>query len=160
MEELRDQAAEPESQTDYASVGAHVASVLEAATQAAANVRDEAHAEAARIRADAEQDRSKALEDAAETRRRAEVEAAGIVQGAEQAATRQQQEMVEREHALHESVERTERRLRELVGGLRDLADRLDDVVSADSLADWRGEQDEPRTESLDEALKESIQIE
>ena len=160
MEELRDKAAEPEPQTDYASVGAHVASVLEAATQAAASVRDEAHAEATRILADAEQDRSKILEDAAETRRRAEVEAARIVQDAEQAATRQQDQLVEREHALHESVERTELRLRELVGGLRDLADRLDQVVTADSLADWRGERNEAHTEALDEALKDSIPIE
>ena len=48
--------------------------------------------------------------------------------------------MTEREHALYESVDRTETRLRELVSGLRELADRLDGIVSADTLSDWRSD--------------------
>jgi cell division septum initiation protein DivIVA len=177
------------NESEYASLGSHVASVLEAANAAAARLREEAAADAARIRNDAQRaadtklthasaEASKIVEEAqrqqsdaeeaakrttesaeaAAVRRRedADAEAAKILELAGEVATRQHSEVVARKEALDESVDLAEQRLHHLISGLRDLADRLENVLSADTPEDWN----HPAGETLDEALKESVRNE
>jgi hypothetical protein len=70
---------------DYASLGSHVASVLEAATAAAARVRDEAQADAQQIRAVAEAEASSKIAEASSEASRIAHEAEGLRREAEQA---------------------------------------------------------------------------
>ena len=166
------------NESEYASLGSHVASVLEAANAASARLHEEATADAERIRneaqraadtkiAEASVEASKLVEDAqrlqrdaeeAAVRRRedADAEAAKILELAGEVATRQHSEMVARKEALDESVDLAEQRLRQLVGGLRDLVDRLEDVLSAETPQRWT----DPAGETLDQVLKESVRNE
>jgi hypothetical protein len=176
-------------ESDYASLGSHVASVLEAANAAAGRLHEEAAADAARIRNDAQMaadtkiteasaEASKLVEEAqrlqrdaeeaakrttesaeaAAVRRRedADAEAAKILELAGEVASRQQMEMVTRKKVLDESVDLAEQRLRQLLSGLRELADRLENVLSAETSQGWT----DPAGETLDEALKESVRNE
>jgi len=164
-------------EADYASVGTHVASVLEAATSAADRLREDAERDATAkiadasarageivhdaeaLKAEAEETAKRVTERAeafAERRRKdADAEAAAILENAEQVARRQHEEMTARQEALGESIALAETRLRDLVGGLRRLADQLEAVISAESLKDWT----EP-TATLDDALRESVRSE
>jgi hypothetical protein len=164
-------------EADYASVGSHVASVLEAATTAADRLREDAERDAAAKIADASARASEIVHDAealkaeveasttriteraeafAERRRKdAEAEAAGILENAEQVARRQHDEMTARQEALGESIGLAETRLRDLVDGLRRLADQLEGVISAETLEGWR----EPEA-TLDDVLRESVRSE
>jgi hypothetical protein len=166
------------NESDYASLGSHVASVLEAANAAAARLHEEAAADAERIRneaqraadtkiAEASAEAGKFVEDAqrmqsdaeeAAVRRRedAEAEAAKILELAGEVAARQHSEMVARKEALDESIDLAQQRLHELISGLRDLADRLQDVLSAETPQDRTN----PAGETLDEALKETVRSE
>jgi hypothetical protein len=74
--------------TDYASIGSHVASVLEAATEAAGRLRDEATVEATRIREAAEREAATKISDASNEASRIAHEAEGLRTAAEEAANR------------------------------------------------------------------------
>jgi len=152
--------------------------VLEAANAAAAQLREEALADAARIRDDAqraadikmteasaeagqfleeaERLRNDAEEAAVRRRESAEAEAAKILELAGEVATRQHNEMVARKEALDESIDLAEKRLRNLVSGLRDLADRMEDVLTPEP----SGDRTAAAGETLDEALKASVRNE
>ncbi len=146
----RDQSADQQSTdvVDYAELGEHVASVLKAAELAAIEIRTQAEQEAAAqvseagrqagkilheaegLRAETEEAnrlmREQAEAYAGRTRRDADVEASKVLQSADV-----RDEEV-RERVLREDIERTEERLTELGVGLRDLAARLEELVSAD----------------------------
>lgn len=149
---------------DYAQLGGHVATVLEAATAAAEKLRVEAQAEAQQVRAKSEEQARDALETAKATEARAEAHAAGLAAEAEregkevrakadiyassrrqaadeeaaavlaraekQAALRERSSQ-ERQRTLDQSVVRTEKRLRQLVVGLHELASGLAELVPA-----------------------------
>jgi ribosomal protein S2 len=97
-------------------------------------VLERARIQAAEIEAAAEDVRSRADAYAAHKRQKADEAAAELLARAE---ARQQE--------LDANVERTEERLRRLVGGLRELADRLDVLVGPDE---------------LDEALQRQVEAE
>lgn len=151
--------------TDYARLGEHVTSVLEAANAAAAKIRDEARAgaqqvaertrkeaaarlkkaqqeagkltlEAERLRAEVEKESRETRERvdayAAEKRGAAEGEAAAIVARAKREATEHTRLAQERHSAFADTVALSEERLRQLVGGLRDLASRLEELVQGE----------------------------
>jgi hypothetical protein len=166
---------------DYGELGEHVASVLKAAETAAVEIRRQAEQEAAAqvseaggqagmilhetegLRAEAEKAnrlmREEAEAYAGRTRRDADIEAAKVLQAAEQtAATRASEEEV-RQRALREDIERTETRLTELGAGLRDLATRLEELVSVDR-ADGAAPTRDGDDASLDRSLMASIEAE
>jgi hypothetical protein len=166
---------------DYGELGEHVASVLEAAETAAVEIRRQAEQEAAAqvgeagrqagmilhetegLRAEAEKTnrlmREEAEAYAGRTRRDADIEAAKVLQAADQAAATRASEEEARQRALREDIERTETRLTELGAGLRDLATRLEELVSVDrvdGVAPTRDGEDA----SLDRSLMASIEAE
>ncbi len=152
----RDQSADQQSTdvVDYAELGEHVASVLKAAELAAIEIRTQAEQEAAAqvseagrqagkilheaegLRAETEEAnrlmREQAEAYAGRTRRDADLEASKVLQAAEEAAVTRVRDEEVRERVLREDIERTEERLTELGVGLRDLAARLEELVSAD----------------------------
>jgi len=152
----RDQSADKQSTdvVDYAELGEHVASVLKAAELAAIEIRTQAEQEAAAqvseagrqagkilheaegLRAETEEAnrlmREQAEAYAGRTRRDADLEASKVLQAAEEAAVTRVRDEEVRERVLREDIERTEERLTELGVGLRDLAARLEELVSAD----------------------------
>jgi len=195
------------NESDYASLGSHVGSVLEAANAAAARLHEEAAADAARIRNDAQRaaettiaeaaaeasqfveeaqriqsdasaEASKLVEEAqrlhsdaeeaatrttesaeaAAVRRRedADAEVAKMLELAGAVASRQQMEAITRQKALDEGVDLAEQRLHHLLSGLRELAEQLEDVLSVETSQD----RTHPASETLDEALKESVRNE
>jgi F0F1-type ATP synthase membrane subunit b/b' len=164
--------------TDYGKLGEHVTSVLEAANAAAAKIRDEARASAERLaertrneatalleeagvetehlRAETEKEiretRQRANDYAAEKRREAEGEAAAIVARAKREASEHTNAAQERGSALASNVALSEERLRQLVGGLRDLAGRLEELVQAEP-----PREDSPNVPSDEASLEESL---
>ena len=152
----RDQSADQQSTdvVDYAELGEHVASVLKAAELAAIEIRTQAEQEAAAqvseagrqagkilheaegLRAETEEAnrlmREQAEAYAGRTRRDADVEASKVLQSAEEGAAIRVRDEELRQRVLREDIERTEERLTELGVGLRDLAARLEELVSAD----------------------------
>ena len=182
--------ADSELAADYGKLGEHVTSVLEAAKDAATNIRDEARAKAREIAESAQRDAATWLEKArleteelareagrlrveaeeesrelkvradayaTEKRREADRQASAIVSGAKREASEQTRAAGERSAALAKNVELSEQRLRQLVGGLRELAERLEEI-----LQEGPGASDEARVEplsaneSMDESLRRS----
>jgi len=135
--------------------------VRQLAQQEAAAKITEASQEASKILHEAEGLRSEAGNTSAVTRERADEyaakrrkdaddEARKVLETAEQIASRQHSEMAEREQALGVRLEFTEKRLRDLVSGLRELAAHLEGLLAP--TAEGR--------ETLDEALRESVRAE
>jgi hypothetical protein len=144
----------------FAELGQHVATVLatarEAAEKEAAAVLERARTQAAEIEADTAEKRTAAFAAAEDVRTRANAYAEHKRKEADEAAAevlarseRQARELnraaEERQQELDANVERTEERLRKLVAGLRELADRLDVLVGSDA---------------LDEALQRQVEAE
>jgi cell division septum initiation protein DivIVA len=182
---------EAEPTTDYGKLGEHVTSVLEAANQAAAKIRDDARTNAERVAKQSQNEASALLEQArghaeklsreservlaeakkesramtqraeayvAEKRREAEAEATGILSRARRDASEHTRAAQERRSALANDVALSEERLGQLVGGLRNLAVRLEELVhakpkQAESGSAIRSDQDK----SLEESLRPSI---
>ena len=168
---------------DYGELGEHVASVLEAAETAAVEIRKQAEQEAAAqvseagrqagmilheaegLRAEAEKAnrlmREEAEAYAGRTRQDADIEAAKVLQAADQAVATRVSEEAARQRALREDIERTETRLTELGTGLRDLAKRLDELVSTDRVdVDGIAPTRDGEDASLDRSLMASIEAE
>jgi len=180
----------PELAADYGKLGEHVTSVLEAANDAAAKIRDEARAnaketaeraqregaswlekaraeteelshEASRLRVEAEEEsrelKERANAYATEKRREADRQASAIVSAAKREASEQTRAAQERSAALARNVELSEQRLRQLVGGLRDLAGRLEEILQeSPGVSDKPGVEQLPGPESIDESLRRS----
>lgn len=181
-ETLEDSASELESLAQQSKLSDHLASVLRAAEDAAAAIREDAQRDAAAIRVRAEKE-AESLQDANRQARqevelhaaqaervRADAESAGeeirqradayaeakrqeaeanageIIALAEQTAVKRSVELELRDHAIRERVAETEARVRELVGGLLDLASSLEDLAGT-----------EPRAEQEPESLVESL---
>jgi hypothetical protein len=184
---------EAELAADYGKLGAHVTSVLEAANEAAAKIRDEARGnaketaeraqrdaaswlekaraetdelsrEASRLRVEA-QEESRELKEranayATEKRREADRQASALVSQAKRDASEHTRAAQERSAALAKNVGLSEQRLRQLVGGLRELAERLEEILR-DPPAASQGEGFEPRRteESMEESLRRSAAV-
>jgi hypothetical protein len=181
---------EAESAADYGKLGAHVTSVLEAANEAAAKIRDEARVNAKEIAERAQRDAASWLEKArgetdelsrqanrlrveaeeesrelkeranayaTEKRREADRQASALVSQAKRDASEHTRAAQERSAALAKNVELSEQRLRQLVDGLRDLAERLEEILREPSAAS-QGERVEPKRteESMEESLRRS----
>jgi cell division septum initiation protein DivIVA len=182
---------EAEPMTDYGKLGEHVTSVLEAANQAAAKIRQDARTDAERVAKQSQSEASAVLEHArghaeklsreseralaeakkesremtqraeayvAEKRRQAEAEATGILSRARREASEHTRAAQERRSALANDVALSEERLGQLVGGLRNLAVRLEELVhakpeQAKSGSAIRSDQDM----SLEESLRPSV---
>jgi cell division septum initiation protein DivIVA len=176
---------------DYAELGEHVTSVLEAANQAAAKIRQDARTDAERVAKQSQSEASAVLEQArghaeklsreservlaeakkesremtqraeayvAEKRRQAEAEATGILSRARRDASEHTRAAQERRSALANDVAMSEERLGQLVGGLRNLAVRLEELVDAKpeqaKSGSAIGTDQDP---SLEEALRPSV---
>jgi cell division septum initiation protein DivIVA len=133
-------AAEHKSALDR--FGAHVSSVLGAATEAAVRIQEEAReeaestrAEAQQVRADTEEwaDRTRAEADAyaADRRTEAQAEARAIVEEAERKAESVSDDAERRRQALITDLSLAEGRLRQLATGLREVAGRLDELLES-----------------------------
>lgn len=175
--------------TDYAKLGEHVTSVLEAAKTAAAKIRQDAREDAGRVAertrkaaakavetarreaanasSEGEQLRAEAEKESRETRHRAnaylaekrqeaEAEASGIVTRARREAINYTRTAEERRSALHKNVALTEERLRQLVGGLRDLAGRLEQLVEGQAAVTKLDATDAAPSGSLEASLRPS----
>jgi hypothetical protein len=144
----------------FAELGQHVATVLasvrETAEKEAAAVLERARVQAAEIEADTAEKRTAAFAAAEDVRTRADAyaekkrqeadeAAAEVLARAEWQARDRAQAAEERQQELDANVERAEERLRKLVDGLRELADRLDALVAPDA---------------LDEALQRQVEAE
>jgi type IV secretory pathway VirB10-like protein len=159
-----------EPPVDYAKLGEHVASVVEAAEVAAERIREEANREAAttlseadRIRAEAEEAtkimREGAVADAEAKRREAEADAASVIASARQEEAREAKVAEERLATLQEQIESTEKRLNQLAGGLRNVAVQLEALGEAGGPRVRSGEDQTKRgEETLDESLRASIE--
>jgi hypothetical protein len=108
------------------------------------------HSEAKRVARDL---RARADEYAEEKRQEADEAAAEIEARAERAARERASAAEERQRVLNEHIERTEERLLQLVGGLRELAGRLEVLVGSDGQASAEAD-GEPS--SLEEELRQS----
>lgn len=118
--------------------------------------------EAGQLRAEAEEANKTMRESAAahaqEKRREAEAEAAKVLEAAKQIERREEYAAEERLSTLQQNVEATEKRLNQLVGGLREVALQLEDLAEAGgpSVPSAEGRTDEAE-ESLDESLRASL---
>jgi vacuolar-type H+-ATPase subunit H len=140
---------------DYAKLGEHVASVLEAAKTAAAKIREDARVEADRVRSEAEQESQELTQRAngyeAEKLSEAKEKASAIVAAAEHEVSEQTKATQERDATLAQNVAMSEERLKQLVRGLRDLAGGLEELVD-----DERAGARLAESSSLEESLRPS----
>jgi F0F1-type ATP synthase membrane subunit b/b' len=174
---------------DYGKLGEHVTSVLEAANQAAATIRDEARAnaqeiveraqreastwlekgraeteelshDASRLRIEAEEEsrdiKERANAYATEKRREADRQASALMARAKREASEHTRAAQDRGAALAKNVELSEQRLGQLVGGLRDLAARLEELLQAPAAGDGAGAETPKSDESMEESLRRS----
>jgi hypothetical protein len=115
-----------------------------ARAEAARHDADAAKAEAERLRVEAaewsEQTRTAAENNASKRRAGAEVESREILLAAEQEAESLKKEAERRNHALGVDIALAESRLRELVTGLHDLADQLDNLLLVPSGEEEEGD--------------------
>ena len=118
--------------------------------------------ESERLRATAEKQSREIRQDAeayaAEKRREAEAEATGVLSRARREAREHTRAAHERRSALAKDVALSEERLRQLVGGLRNLAGRLEELVHAEpeqAKSDAANVGDEDS--SLEESLRRSV---
>jgi hypothetical protein len=180
-----DSAPEPAA-LDYAKVGEHVGTVLEAAKAAAEKMLIDASRDARQIRADAQLQAKVALEEsqkkveradaeaarlfadakqqsdetrdeaetyAASTRQSADAEVAAILQNAEMQALDRVDAAQRRQRTLDRNIAATENRLRHLVGGVRELASGLEELVPAESTSD------EPRAAESDDLSLATLRL-
>jgi cell division septum initiation protein DivIVA len=143
-----------EARSEAARVQERSQKDAEATVAEARRKAGELDAEASQARSEAKREardlRARADEYAEEKRQEADEAAAEILARAERVARERAAAAEERQRALDENVERTEERLRQLVGGLRDLAGRLDVLASS-------GDGAEPDADAaLDEELTRS----
>jgi cell division septum initiation protein DivIVA len=130
---------------DYSQFGEHVASVLKAAEAAAERLADDARRQASEILAQAKDVREQADGYAEQKHREVDAETSKLLESAELTAARRVQEARQRNEALHKDLELTEKRLQDLVVGLRTLASHLENLLG-------------PGSESgVDEALRDSL---
>jgi hypothetical protein len=160
--------AAPE-ETPRPRVGEHVEAVLRAAEDAAAKLVEEARAQAQEIRQTAEREASAKADDAERARAEAVSKAEAVRAATEDEAARLRSSAEEEAANVRADAERdaetfavrtaaryedllndtalAEDRLRRLVDGLRDVADRLDDLLEPAEDEEY----EEPRGSALDE---------
>jgi hypothetical protein len=145
--------------------------LIEEAQQEAAKTLNDANRDAEQMRLEAAGLRAQAEEAsrltrqgadayAEERKREADAEASRVLDLAEEEAARRRQGKEEWQRALYENIELTESRLKQLVGGLRDLAVRLEDLLQTDGVPVPESERGVPEPEpdaTLDESLKASL---
>lgn len=147
---------------DYEELGEHVASVLNAAEQAAEQIRSDAQRTAEQTRRDAEADAHSYAEerrrevDAESERRRADAvaDASAIRDTARDAARRVADEGRRRLGELRDDASALERRFESAIDELRDLVSQLDDVVLSRGRGEPAAAPVDPSAPTLDEALR------
>ena len=121
-------------------------------------------AETEQLRADVEEEtresRQRANEYLAEKREEAEIEASGILARAKREASEHTRAAQERRNALDTNVALTEERLRQLVGGLRDLAGRLEELLGGQAPIPTADATDTVPSPSFEAALRPSAAAE
>jgi hypothetical protein len=122
---------------------------------------DELSHEASRLRIEAEEEsremKERANAYATEKRREADRQATAFVAGAKREASEYTKAAQERGAALAKNIELSEQRLRQLVGGLRDLAVRLEELLQAPSdESEAAGVEPLRNEESIEESLRRS----
>jgi hypothetical protein len=156
-EEIRE-----EAQRDAERIREHAQQEATTRVDEANREADKMLTEANRLRAETEEaaklTRERADAYAEEQRRAAETEASKVIERAEQLEARKAQAEEERRKTLQQDIELTEKRLNQLVAGLRDLALGLETLVDAETPA-ARGDEDQTSKpeETLDESLRASI---
>jgi F0F1-type ATP synthase membrane subunit b/b' len=132
------------------------------AVETARQEADKASAEAEQLRAEVEQESRETTQRAnayfAKKRQEAEAETSGIVTRAKREASEHTRAAQERLSALDKNVTLTEERLRQLVGGLRDLAGRLEQLLEGQEPAPTPDATDAAPSRSLEASLKPSQQ--
>jgi cell division septum initiation protein DivIVA len=118
---------------DYSQFGEHVASVLKAAEAAAERLAEDARRQATDILAHAKNVREQADVYAEQKQREVDAETAKLLEAAELSAARRVQDARQRNEALHKDLDLTEKRLQDLVTGLRTLASHLEDLLGPGS---------------------------
>jgi hypothetical protein len=93
---------------------------------------------------------------ATEKRREADRQASALMTSARREAIEHTKAAQERGAALAENVELSEQRLRQLVGGLRDLAVRLEELLQAPDAGDGASAETPTIDESMEESLRRS----
>lgn len=125
---------------------------------------DKVSAEAKHLRAEAEKEtrelRQRVNEYLAEKREEAETEASEILPRAKREASELTRAAQERRSALDQNVALTEERLRQLVGGLRDLAGRLEELLGGQATIPTATATDTERSPSFEAALRPSAAAE
>jgi vacuolar-type H+-ATPase subunit E/Vma4 len=135
------------SRPSYESVGDRITSLLEAAEDAAEDIRKTAKQEAEDLRAEAErysaEVRRRADTFAADKQAAAQADAERILREAEDRASRIEESAVEHRknlvaeaHAVQELLEDRRRWLQEMIGAFRDVTGRLEGVVAGPESAD------------------------
>jgi hypothetical protein len=144
---------------DYAQLGEHVSSVLQAASEAAKKIEEEALWLRTEAESESKKARQRAERYAAEKQREAKAEAAAVVARAEEVAHARASAAEERYRTLETNVELTEERLQRLVAGLYDTAARLESLVERPPTPEADEESDSEADEdgSLEEALVASV---
>lgn len=140
--------------------------VAERSQSDASGLLEKAHAEAEKVSRESERLRAKAekqsrelIQDAeayaVKKHREAEAEATGILSRARREAREHTRAAHERHSALAKDVALSEERLRQLVGGLRNLAGTLEELVPERAKSDTANVEDEDT--SLEESLRPSV---
>jgi hypothetical protein len=117
--------------------------------------------EASRLRIEAEEEsremKERANAYATEKRREADRQASALITRAKSEASEYTKAAQERSAALSKNVELSEQRLRQLVGALRDLAGRLEEVLEPQATPGEGGGAEMPRSaESMEDSLRQS----
>jgi hypothetical protein len=124
----------PRPASAFEDVGGHVAGVLRAAEEAAAQIRADADAYASDTRhavdAYASQERRAAEEEARQTLAAAQAEARAVREAAEAMARRLEEESRERSEELREELRVLEERRNRALEDLREIAAHLEDVLA------------------------------
>jgi F0F1-type ATP synthase membrane subunit b/b' len=125
---------------------------------------DKVSAEAKQLRAEAEKEthelRQRVNEYLAEKRGEAETEASEILTRAKREAGEHTRAAQERRSALDTNVALTEERLRQLVGGLRELAGRLEELLGGQAPIPTADATDTAHSPSFEAALRPSVAAE
>jgi hypothetical protein len=144
---------------DYAQLGEHVSSVMQAASEAAKKIEEEALWLREEAESESKKTRQRAERYAAEKQREAKAAAAAVVARAEEVAQARASAAEERYRTLETNVELTEERLQQLVAGLYDTAARLESLVERPptQAADEESDSEADENGSLEAALAAAV---
>jgi hypothetical protein len=150
-----------EARKNAGEIAARAQGEARASLEKARAETDELSHEANRLRVEAEEEsrdmKQRANAYASEKRQEAERQASAVISRAKREATEHTKSAQERRLALARNVELSEQRLRQLVGGLRDLAGRLEELLQdAPKAVSGTAAEKQEQEVSIDESLRRS----